>query len=1033
MSKMQELLDRIRDTLAGTDQSDTPQLRKLAETYAEACRTVNSELAACRELIDRGLWADAARRNDSVQPPWSRRAAILAIPEREQWVGLCRLYHYPPMPELDLETVQLLEDPPESGKAFNKLIMQWRRIARSGSSAEKVKLLRRIIAAAPPGGSELWHKNLAAAEKTCRKDLLDEADRAARARNMAALQTLYGELTDPAWLEPTPAGALKPFHQLLQEYQKEEFRNTVRNELNQLGTAYSALDVEQVRRELAAWDKLVTHPYFSVSAEEERQVTEVRKFLEEADARQRQQQEGEEKTRQLIMELDRHGDFHSIENLYESLRQSDFPIDATLDRRVAIRRGEFLDTERRRHRLRCFYIASGTILLLAMGGAAILFYQYHHASARYRAGMQEQLEARNYDAVLQLYRQAEAEDPRLVSNGNLADLKAEAERLKSRFLEADAQYADILRELDELWKSAEEPSLSLLRAKLAELDKLDPEHRSAELREKGRRHHSRCQELEERRQRRQDDEFLAALKVLEQDSAVLTARVQSQESARTEQEIAAIRRRTDALAAHSGQVSQELRERGLANLKLQLDNLGRTAARLRQREDLYRALRQPDNWEDYSRTLETLPEQAPDLAQGEWLRARQLLPLCQAVAQSALLNVPENSRDAFFQQTAAIRALSPDNPVLNDLDRLLPPESFSAGTAELLQEMQNLAQGACELIFRDENGRTYRFYPTARPKLEKRRNTKLPKTISFHYVPSYGGQSIPIVFRIPNRPDDNRIFFEKVAAGPLPLPAKLTDLTNADIFTGDFPPPYHSRFLNRALPRLRHAAAAPGTLEQEVFEQLKQLRNEPAMNPFIRLAILEKLLKLLEQCSDFYRPAIAPYQVWITRIGSAGLKNWNVPTEAIEQAETVQAIDNCFRELNVDHIRNFAAYCRDFHRQTIARTLTPAGVIVPGERNAFRVHWFHGMDQAAEIFLPVLNDTESAFSGFLMIDRGKLAPDGCLPEQYARNRPTGLVVFVPQAGPSAAALRSAYLKTLGNDYIPVWPSSWPQNCREVMP
>ena len=52
MSKMEELLDRIRGVLAGADQSNTPQLRKLAETYAEACRAVNAELAVCRELLE---------------------------------------------------------------------------------------------------------------------------------------------------------------------------------------------------------------------------------------------------------------------------------------------------------------------------------------------------------------------------------------------------------------------------------------------------------------------------------------------------------------------------------------------------------------------------------------------------------------------------------------------------------------------------------------------------------------------------------------------------------------------------------------------------------------------------------------------------------------------------------------------------------------------------------------------------------------------------------------------------------------------
>jgi len=1029
---MEEVLDRIRATLSGLDQSDTPQLRKLAETYAEACRAVNAELAACRELIDRGLWTDASRRNDSVHPAWSRRAAMLAIAEREAWATLCRLYSYPVAPEPDLATVQLLEDPPESGKAVNKLIMQWRRIARAGASGEKVKLLRRIIAAAPAGGSDLWRKNLAAAEKSYSKELMAEAERAMRVPDMTVLQNCYNELISPDWLEPVPRAGLEPFQQLLQEHQKEEFRKAVQQQLDKLGAAYSALDAEQIRHGLAEWDKLVTHPFFAASDDEMRQVAEVRSFLEDFDARQQREREGREKTRQLIMELDRHGDFNRIENLYEALRQSDFPIDATLDRRVAIRREEFQDSERRRHRLRCFLVASLTILLLALGGAAILFYQYHRANVRYRASMQEQLDARNYDAVLQLYKQAEAENPRLVNNGNLSDLKAEAERRKVLFLEAEEQYQRILNELDTLWKSTPEPSLPLLRAKLAELDKLEPEYRSAELREAGRRQHNRCQALADKLQRRRDEAFLAQVRALEEECTRLQSRIRNQEIRRTASELAAIRRKADVLTAQGKQVSPELRDSNLANLKLQLDNLNRTAEQLRRREAILHALFQPRDWDSFCKTMTELPEQMPDLAQGEWRRTLTLLPLFRATAQSALLGGEWENRAQFQQQSAAIRALAPANPILQDIGSLLEQEDYSNQTDTLLQAMQNLGAGAqCELIFRTEDGQCYRFYPTMPPKLEKRRNSRLPKALSFQYLPAFGGSSVTVSFRIPRTADSNQVVFETMNAGPLALPQKFIDLTHADILAEKFPPPIHTQFLTAALPRLRRSAAMPAELEREVLTQLKNLKQSREMNPYIRVAILDHLLKLLRQCSKFYDAATSPLQIQIARIGTESLKLWNIPSEAIDHPKTVQAIEQCFQSLNLEQIQQHVSCCRNFHRQAVALNLAPAAVVSP--RDGRRLCWFGNMAKSTELFLPVLSEDGSAIDAFWRIGRDELGRDDLLPEELLRRPAAGLVVFAPQSGQVLATLRAAYLQSLSGDHIPVWPASWPKNCRESMP
>ena len=208
MSKIDDILNDLQNYLTGSDQSNTPQLRKLLSAYSEACAAAARQLQECKELISRGLLIDARKLADSMTPPLSARIERLTLPDdlRQQYENICQLYGYTPAAEFDRNVIVQLTTP-GSYRQLNSLILRWRKIARRNNSAEKIKLLRAIIHCSPEN-DQIWRNNLLSVEQVWINELLSEAEKALRDNNGAELVKLYLALTDPLLLTRLPVNQL---------------------------------------------------------------------------------------------------------------------------------------------------------------------------------------------------------------------------------------------------------------------------------------------------------------------------------------------------------------------------------------------------------------------------------------------------------------------------------------------------------------------------------------------------------------------------------------------------------------------------------------------------------------------------------------------------------------------------------------------------------------------------------------------------------------------------------------------------------
>ncbi len=1036
MTKIQDLLDGITRFLNGSDHSNTPQIRKLANLYHDACRQLNAQLAECRRLIDQGLLLDAQKLNREARPPLSERARKLTLPPpaKAQFDELCRLYGYPVAPAIDMAVPELLTNPPAAtGQLLAKLVLRWRKIARDGKNIDKIKLLREIIQAAP-GSDQVWRTNLRHVEQQWVAELLREANLALEARDGARLNALYSALTDPELEQALPEAELEKFRPFLKQYQRSELQRQLDAALDAIAAAYSALDPELTAERLSQFEILASNPLYEPTADVRRQLAEVREYLRNQQEADRRQREFKEKSAALVAELDRHGDFAVIENLYEALRQLDLPMDAKLDLRVANRRDEYQTEARRRHTRKCVYGILLAGLLLAAGALTVTILQRYNTYRACRQTMNEQLEAGNYEAVVKLYTQIAAENPLLLQFGSLTGLKLEAERRQAERQDKNQKFDALLTELTRLL-AAPSPAFAEMKRRLDDLNALAPDRQPPESLARYRNAQTAYRQLLQEQQRQRDlafteklsrtvgalDACAAELKQATGDPVLLQRRVE-QAAAAAEQ----------ILQSQAAGVSPELLKSQQELLKLRCETLRGGLSDAIRRQRLFAGLNRPHSFNEYTDALDQLPTAAPDAASGVWQTALRRLPTVRTLAAAAGFGSHWRNREQFQQRVAEVQKAVRSTPFQEDVERLLPIPFYAENAKQMLDAMNrewSRVYDCYELAFSDAGGRRYSFYSVETPRREVRSNSRIPKSFALDVMLKPGEEGVFLPIRILKDADGTE-FFRPGALDGIALPETFTRLHNMNLTDAQFPKAEHHLFLSRALRELRNPPS-PAGLEKNVLELLEELQKADTMNPFARAALTRRLLDFLSQTSSFYPAAVEAACVKLDRVAMTHYANWYVPTEQVEFAAEVDALRNFFAAWDVNRLRQYRDWEERLHKLALERGLTPGGILRSDAAGKPAVHWFDGMEHATELWFHT-QDAANGHDGFMVLDRQELKADGVLPlAPWSKNLAPGTVFFTPFDGRNTAALAAEALADgekfgIGN---PDWPHSWPINRR----
>ncbi|MBR2357865.1 MAG: hypothetical protein IKA65_07570 [Lentisphaeria bacterium] len=1034
MSKIDEALQEIKHYLSSNDHSDNPQIRQAASVYAKACKEINSKLADCRQLIDRGLLIDAQKIDMEMQPTLTERAEMLQLPSKiyHQYQEICRLYGYDNAPAIDSASLDRLRQTPDGKEELLKeLILRWRKIARTGSNLEKIKLLRSIIKCAP-ADDKIWRSNLVSVERQWVSDLMKEAQKAIETDEGEKLAQIYMALTDPQLQQPLSGSELHKIQPHVRKYQQKSYLAELEKRRKELFAAYSALNLDLIAERLRTYDTFITNPLYEYDAEAEQAVAEVRNYLQQQIEKANTEKFYQEKLAELNALLEQHGDFAVIENIYGMLQKTDIPLDKRISMRVEFRRQEFLAESGRRHLRKCIYGVLGSLLLAALIFLIFLVVQHTRTYFTHNKSMQTLLANGNYEGVIKLHEKIKKESPMLLQFGKLTAMQLEAEKALAQQNERQKQVVDQLNSADLLFMQKNPPVAELLRIKKS-LDELVNFELPAELADRRRKMEFMLRRLEFNLQQQLDKDFMAqhakCMRTLEAlDSAMLNA---DSDLASIGKKIAGTMQFMQQLTDNSTKVNAQMRARSnnmvQSQGKLMLENL----KNIDKRRTLVAALTRPKSFIQYSDAMQKLPLEAPDLANRSWQSALKNFPRYQALAAGSNLSI-FTAYDELEKAVSELQINMNDNCFVKDISRLLPDKFFkervASATKQLTTEL-GAVYDCYELAFVDEKNIRWYFYSAEKPMLDKSRSSRTPKAIALNVmlVPGAAGKFLPL--RVVSKKGGVLQFLP----GRFPdaaLPEKFVKLENCDLISGTFPKSKHFQELQnilKELPRQR----TPKMLANYIIAELERVAGAEDMNIFARAELTRKMLDVLAVTSEFYRAAITRDAAELDKIAGNYYKRWFLPTAVAEYSSAAEDLRKFFKSFKPAEMRKAHELASRVHNLSLSRGLTPGGVILRDRRNRSYLHWFEGSEVIDEFWI-FSSGQDGLAPGWLALNQKDHVNKSSKHLKFRfMEVENGTVFFVPADNRNTMDLHKKVNDLLKKHAVSdiVWPSTWPINIK----
>ena len=1024
-------MNSIKQYLSGKDQSNTPQIREAAKIYIQACREVNSKLSECRNLIAAGLYIDAEKISDSMNPTLCSRAKMLFLEpvELTRLKEICQMYQYGTVEDIDYETLNKLDSNQDRQTVnINNLILRWRKIARTGSNIEKIRLLRDIIRNLPDNGDNaLWISNLQSVEKQHTQTLLSEAESALASGNGALLEQLCNALHDPELLSPIDGEVLKKYQPCIEKHQKELLNKELQQRCTDLFAAYSAMNPDQAAIHLREYDMLVSNPLYTPDPMTEQAVAEVRTYVSNQQLRRENEQIYQRTLAELTSALDKHADYESIENLYAALRQTDLPIDQRLNSRVANRREEYIIETNRRHLRKCIYGVLSAILLLIVGFMTFILVQRARNYNSSCDSMLNLMKQKNYAGVLELYENIQKNSPVLLQFGKLSALKMEAEKLLAEQKTAQDKLAAIFDQAEkELQKAL--PDQQYIRQLEQNIKSSGNTAMTPALEKRLQEFQFAVRQMEFKMRQQQEKAFSAAISqaTVQLDECMDIMQRPNADFQQINARISVIMENIERYAANAGNVSPQLRQQQLELVRSRVNTLRQDLRNAIQRKTLNKQLNTPKSFVEYIETLEKLPETAPDLAAGSYKTLLQKMPLYRMLNSAATMgnNVKDKQELQQFLQQNNINI--PNICFASDASSLLPDEFFAERLKRQTDQLQNDLfdlYNCYELVFEDPSGVDWRFYSAEQPISDRSRTSRIPKALAVNVMlsPGSNGKFLPI--RVIRKNSGEIVFYPGKLAGTI-LPKEFVKLKNMNVTDTLFPKARHSRMLERILRELSKCSD-PEALSRVICEQLQIICKDDSANTFARAAIARRLLDILPLSSEFYLTAVNHYTGLLDTTALQQYELWYQPTVEAEFAEQSTELKKIFNSFNPENLQKMRKFNEKLCRKALDRGITAGGIILKNRDGKTRLHFFTPGMEFSELWLYTSNSDSGKTAGFTV----------CTPQEITsgtvKNLENGTVFFVPFDNNNTRTLADEFIQQAAKENIApvIWPASWPLNRR----
>lgn len=256
LQQIQMLVDQVRAAVLSEQYEETSEMRQLARELADVTRQLNHRLRQCSEYLRQGLRGEAIREADA-EPQLLEAVSViegLSEDEWQSWSDVCEFLEFP-RPEATLEEAALLLDSAyEEYGPLETLMRTHRRLAlQRAPLSMRLPVLRKLQQEDP--GTEFWETDIVEYEKARQAEIGKQLRKLAKAPSQSELAELAAELDDPAWRTPVPKRIRAAVKELLQQTERDEARNRLREAAETLHVAFSEMNFAKARPAYEIWQQ----------------------------------------------------------------------------------------------------------------------------------------------------------------------------------------------------------------------------------------------------------------------------------------------------------------------------------------------------------------------------------------------------------------------------------------------------------------------------------------------------------------------------------------------------------------------------------------------------------------------------------------------------------------------------------------------------------------------------------------------------------------------------------------------------------
>ena len=451
MIPTRNLVIEIRQVLASEGDIDRQRLATLVWEYASTCRRLNDRAQLCLELLRQGRRVDAVHMAQEL-PDLQAEILQLDFDERPAWIDLCDRAGMPISEAFDAQALYSVAQElyAETG-ALDHLLKVHRRMAIGGAPlADRLRVLRRIQRADPK--SEFWSDDVRACEAVLLEHLMQQAEKADVAGDLAGLEAVLAQLRSPEWRVAPPPAMARAVEKIAEPHRRRRAQGAFRRLAEQLHEAHGRMDETRCRELFHEWQEEVTATGLDPEPDAAADVAAVGRWLDERQAARDEEAAHRQACQALEAAIDGTADKALLERLASEAARPGRGMPPALASRLESRLAQIDRRARRRFALILASIIGGAVLLVAALATVAVHVDRQQRLARLIDVTQQALAGGDLDSAAAL---VDGAAPDLADHPDVARLRAEVRRLQAEAADAQRRFDEAVAQIETQFGAAE--------------------------------------------------------------------------------------------------------------------------------------------------------------------------------------------------------------------------------------------------------------------------------------------------------------------------------------------------------------------------------------------------------------------------------------------------------------------------------------------------------------------------------------------------------------------------------------------------